>query len=416
MKSTASFRAHKVVEACQEIAGFSDNPAYLVRTYLSPATRRVHDFLRSWMDRLGMRPSIDAVGNLRGLYPGKRQNAGRLLIGSHIDTVPNAGAFDGVLGVIMGLALIEGLEADRLDYDIEIVAFSEEEGVRFGVPFIGSRALIGDIDAPLLQLTDPRGVSVAQAMESFGLNLSELHAALLNPATFAFLEFHIEQGPVLDQLNAPLGIVEAIAGQSRYELTFHGKANHAGTTPMSLRHDALTGAAEWIGAVEQQARITNGLVATVGRLEVTPGATNVIPSEVRLSLDLRHTDDATRHAAADDMEANGRQIASTRGLQLSLQKKLDQPAIPLDRGLRDSLAAAVAATGRDGHRMNSGAGHDAMVLARKLPSAMLFLRSPAGISHHPDETVLVEDVQAALDAGLYFLKHLNPPPTVQKNL
>jgi allantoate deiminase len=363
------------------------------------------------MHRLGMTSHIDAAGNLRGLHSSGLPNAPRLLIGSHIDTVPDAGAYDGVLGVVIALALIENLAenlTETLPYDIEVAACSEEEGVRFAVPFIGSRALIGTIDESLLQKTDPCGTTLTQAIEAFGLDPARIPEAVLHPDTFAFVEFHIEQGPVLEDLNLSLGVVEAIAGQSRYELNFHGNANHAGTSPMHLRHDALAGAAEWITAVERHAQTTPGLVATVGRIEALPGATNVIPGDVRVSLDIRHASDPIRHTALNKLLKEAAQIAASRGLTLNTLEQFIASATLMDSSLASALEAAAQATGFRPHRMVSGAGHDAMVLAKKVPAAMLFLRSPGGISHHPDESVLIEDVQAALDAGLYFLKHLDP--------
>ena len=255
---------------------------------------------------------------------------------------------------------------------------------------------------------DAHGATLSQAIQAFGLDSAKIPDAILHPGTFAFVEFHIEQGPVLEALDLGLGVVEAIAGQSRHELTFHGKANHAGTTPMHLRHDALAGAAEWITAVERQAKATPGLVATVGRIEAFPGATNVIPGQVRVSLDIRHASDPIRLAALDELLENARQIAASRGLTLDTLQQFHASAILMDSDLASALEAAAQATGSRTHRMASGAGHDAMVLARKVPVAMLFLRSPGGVSHHPDESVLLEDVQAAFDAGLYFLKHLEP--------
>ncbi len=403
--------ARKVIDACGAIAQFTETPGNLTRTYLSPPFHDVHTFLRIWMHRLGMPSHVDAAGNLRGLHSCRRPHAPRLLIGSHIDTVPNAGAYDGVLGVVIALALIENLAenmTETLPFDIEVVAFSEEEGVRFAVPFIGSRALIGDIGDDLLQQTDKHGATLTAAIEAFGLNPEQMPNAVLHPNTFAFVEFHIEQGPVLEDLNLSLGVVEAIAGQSRYELTFHGKANHAGTSPMHLRRDALAGAAEWIAAVERHAQTTPGLVATVGRIEALPGATNVIPGDVRVSLDIRHPSDPTRHAALNKLLEEAVQIAASRNLTVDTLQQFNAAAIPMDSNLASALEAAAMATGCHPHRMASGAGHDAMVLAKKVPAAMLFLRSPGGLSHHPDEAVLLEDVQAALDAALYFLKHLDP--------
>ncbi len=395
------------MDVCDAIARFSETPDNLTRTYLSSPFHGVHELLRDWMYRLGMTSHVDAAGNLRGLYSCGQLRAPRLVIGSHIDTVPDAGAYDGVLGVVIALALIGNLN-EPLRYDIEVVAFSEEEGVRFAVPFIGSRALIGDVDEALLAQTDLRGITLAEAIRSFGLDPARMAEAVLHPDSFAFVEFHIEQGPVLEDLHLALGIVEAIAGQSRYELTFRGKANHAGTSPMHLRKDALAGAAEWITAVERHARATAGLVATVGRIEALPGATNVIPGEVGVSLDIRHASDSIRLGALSALLQEAESIASSRGLSLAAVQQFHASAVPMNASLAAALEAAAGPTGAAPHRMISGAGHDAMVLARKLPAAMLFLRSPGGVSHHPDESVLLEDVQAAFDAGLYFLKHLEP--------
>jgi len=403
--------ARQVIEACDAIASFSETPDNLTRTYLSAPFHDVHNFLSDWMRRLGMAAHVDAAGNLRGVYACGKTHAPRLVIGSHIDTVPDAGAYDGVLGVVIALTLIENLAenlTEPLPYDIEVVAFSEEEGVRFATPFIGSRALIGDIDEELLAHTDLDGVTLSEAIESYGLAPAAIPDAVLHPDSVAFVEFHIEQGPVLEELNLPLGVVEAIAGQSRYELTFRGKANHAGTSPMHLRRDALAGAAEWIGAVERHAQRTPGLVATVGRIEALPGATNVIPGEVCVSLDIRHASDPVRLTALHALIEEAERIAASRGLRLDTVQQFEASAVPMDARLAAALETAAGATGASPHRMISGAGHDAMVLAKRLPAAMLFLRSPGGVSHHPDESVLVEDVQAAIEAGLYLLKHLVP--------
>lgn len=399
--------AEAVLAVCRTVAQFSEEPARLTRTYLSPPTREVHVFLQASMARLGMESSVDAAGNLRGLRRGQSSSRQRLLLGSHIDTVPNAGAFDGVLGVAIALSLVEALEGHSLDYDIEIVAFSEEEGVRFGVPFIGSRALVGSVDDALLESKDVFGRSLKEAIAAFGLPPCELPQAALHADSFAYVEFHIEQGPVLEEQNTQLGIVEAVSGQSRYEITFRGQASHAGTTPMNLRQDALAGAAEWIVAVEREAVITPGLVATVGRVTVSPGAANVVPGEVSMSLDIRHPSESIRHAAGEGMLRSAQAISSRRRLRVGAVLRVDQPAVAMEARLTAALEAAALATGSRPLRMISGAGHDAMVIAEKIPAAMVFLRSPGGISHHPDETVLVGDVQAALDAGLYFLKHLD---------
>ena len=399
-------RSQQIIERCLTLSRFSEEPGRTTRTFLSAPMRDVHRCLRDWMERIGMQVELDAAGNLRGLYPGLEPEAPHLLIGSHVDTVPGAGAFDGVLGVVIAIALVEALQGRRLRCGIEVAAFSEEEGVRFGVPFLGSRALIGTLDSALLARCDQNGRAVVDAIRDFGLDPDYLPSAILKGDLRGYLEFHIEQGPVLDNLDLPLGLVEAIAGQSRLELRFDGHANHAGTTPMPMRKDALAGAAEWISLVEQEALATPGLVATVGKFEVLPGAGNVIPGEVRASLDVRHANDDSRRSAVERLVNAAQEIAARRNLTIDYSTRLDQSAVACDLDLVAQLERGVVAAGYPVHRMVSGAGHDAMILAQRMPMAMLFLRSPGGISHHPDESVLPDDVEAALQTGLSFLENL----------
>ena len=351
-----------------------------------------------------MTSSVDAVGNLRGVFSGKSRK--RLVIASHLDTVPDAGAYDGILGVVLGLTLIEALDNQQLAFDIEVIGFSEEEGVRFGVPFLGSRAFAGTFPPEWLDLADPQGVTVRQAIAAFGPDPAHIPAAAFDSSTFAYLEFHIEQGPVLESLHLPLSAVQGIAGQSRFRVRFDGQANHAGTTPMDLRKDALAGASQWIGAVERLGRNTPGLVATVGRVEVTPGAGNVVPGAVDASLDVRHADDAIRKTSAHALIESAERISQSRGLQFHSEQLLDQASVPCDPHLTSLLNRSMAKAGYPAHSMVSGAGHDAMVLAAHIPSTMLFLRSPGGISHHPDESVIADDVAAAIKTGLQFFAEL----------
>ena len=396
-----------VIQRCKELARFSEDPDRITRRFLSPPMRDVHKTLSGWMERLGMRVHVDAAGNVRGEYEGRERSEARLLIGSHVDSVPGAGAYDGVLGVVLGIALIEALAKRRFRFGLEIVAFSEEEGVRFGVPFIGSRALTGTLNGDLLSVRDADGVTVAEAIRRFGLDPARLPEAVVDPrGVLGYLEFHIEQGPVLESLNLGLGIVTAIAGQSRLGVTFRGTANHAGTTPMHLRRDALAAAAQWISMVEREARAVAGLVATVAQIDAKPGTANVIAGEVRTSLDVRHASDVERRAAVAKLLAQAEEIGKERGITVEAERRLDQATVGCDEGLVKTLEGAVSSAGFTVHRMVSGAGHDAMVLAGHVPAAMLFLRSPKGVSHHPDETVLEEDVDAALQAGLNFLAQL----------
>jgi allantoate deiminase len=399
--------AREMVRRCRQLAGCTEVPGETTRTFLSRPMKDVHRKLAGWMSAAGMVVRVDAAGNIRGVYPAaSTAPAPRLFIGSHLDTVPNAGAFDGVLGVVMGGGLIELLGGRRFPFSIEVVGFSDEEGVRFGEPFIGSRAFAGTFDPVMLALQDVRGRRLDDAIRDYGLDPDRLPAAQAEPSAAGYLEFHIEQGPILDELNLPLGIVEAIVGQTRVDVAFTGMANHAGTTPMLSRHDALAGAAEWIVSVEHAARTTTGLVATVGRVHVHPGTGNVIPGRCELSLDVRHADDGSRVRAASDIEAAARDIARRRALDVSWAVRLDQPSVVMDGSLTEALARSVERAGFPPHRLFSGAGHDAMVVARRMPVSMLFMRSEKGISHHPDESVRDDDVAAALEAGSCFLEEL----------
>jgi allantoate deiminase len=398
--------AHQILERCRLLASYTEQAGHIARTFLSEPMRAVHRDLSAWMRQAGMSAFVDPAGNLRGSYDSPALGARRLYIGSHVDTVPRAGAFDGVLGVVLAVALVENLAGRRLPFHIEVVAFSEEEGVRFGVPFIGSRAMIGDAGDDLLEPRDANGISVREAIRAFGLDPARIAEAQTGEDALGYFEFHIEQGPVLEELNLPLGVVESIAGQSRIDVVFEGQANHAGTTPMHLRRDALAGAAEWIVIVEREAKSVTGLVATVGRLDVQPGAANVIPGHVRAALDVRHASDAVRLQCVERLLGCAHQCATRRRLVVTTEPRLNQPAVAMDEALVRMTERAVSASGQAVHRMSSGAGHDAMIMARRMPAAMLFLRSPGGISHHPGETVLQEDVAAALKVGEALLNEL----------
>jgi allantoate deiminase len=350
--------------------------------------------------------SVDAVGNLRGFYPAALPGTPRILIGSHLDTVPNAGAFDGILGVVLAIGLVELLNGLKLPFGIEVIGFSEEEGVRFGVPFIGSRALVGRADEELLGRKDAHGIPVRKAIQDFGLNPNEISQAPLRDDVLGYIEFHIEQGPVLENLGRPLGVVEAIVGQNRLEFTFSGQANHAGTTPMNRRHDALAAAAEWIVAVENLAQHTPGSVATVGLVEAKPGAMNVIAGEARATLDIRHTSDRARTEALGELIRQAESIATRRGATAKWRTLLAQNAVAMDPFLTEQIEHALQKAGCQPHRMASGAGHDAMILAEKVPAAMIFLRTPGGISHDPSESVHLDDVAKALECGQHLLTQL----------
>ncbi len=408
MQTTSDYTnlAEKVIARCRKLASFSEDADGTRRTFLSAPMRDCHREVSSWMKALGMTVSVDAVGNLRGFYPATSPGAPRILIGSHLDTVPNAGAFDGILGVVLAIVLVESLEGLRLSFGIEVCGFSEEEGVRFGIPFIGSRALVGRVDEELLGRKDEHGISVRKVIQDFGLSPNEISKAALSDDVLGYLEFHIEQGPVLESLGRPLGVVEAIVGQNRLEFTFSGQSNHAGTTPMNLRHDALAAAAEWIVGVENLAQRAREIVATVGFVEAKPGVMNVIAGEARATLDIRHASDRARTEALDELIRQAESIAARRGVTAKWRTLLAQHAVAMDPLLTGQIDHAIQKAGCEAHRMASGAGHDAMILAEKIPAAMIFLRTPGGISHDPAESVHLDDVAKALECGQHLLTQL----------
>jgi allantoate deiminase len=399
-------RAQRAIAACRQIARMSEEPGRITRRFLTPTVHEVHKLLRSRMESLSMTVRTDAAGNLRGLWQPPGASGKRLVLGSHIDTVPDAGAYDGVLGVALALEWTRLAQELKLPLPIEVIAFSEEEGMRFGVPFIGSRAVAGRFDPALLILKDADDVTLADAISAFGLDPDKIGEAALDAEALGFVEIHIEQGPVLESEDLSVAAVTAIVGQTRLTAEFRGHANHSGTTPMRLRRDALAGAAEWISAVESIALQTEGLIATVGKIDAEPNAANVIAGVAHVSLDVRHADDASRKTAVESLLAQAYAVAEKRGLTLEIARQMDQPAVPMDERLTAYLADAIAAAGLPEKLMTSGAGHDAMVMAARVPTTMLFLRSPGGISHHPDESVLEEDVEAALNVGHRFLQRL----------
>ena len=399
-------RARRAIAECQQIAAMSEEHGRITRRFLTAPVHDVHAHLRLRMAALDMQVTADAAGNLRGLWTPPRAGSSRLVLGSHIDSVPNAGAFDGVLGVTLALEWVSVAQEMAFPMAIEVIAFSEEEGVRFGVPFIGSRAVAGRFDPALLALRDGEGISVEEAIRAYGLDPGGIEEARITSEAAGFVEVHIEQGPVLETEGLSVAVVSSIVGQTRLSLEFAGQANHAGTTPMRLRRDALAAAAEWIASVESIASRTDGLVATVGKIAVEPNAVNVIAGKARVSLDVRHARDAARSGAVDELVAKAQAIAEHRGLAVECSRQMNEPAVPMDERLTAYLADAVEASGLPLKSMPSGAGHDAMVMAARVPTAMLFVRSPGGISHHPAETVLEEDVEASLHVAQKFLERL----------
>ncbi len=403
-----------VVTRCQKLARFSEDLGSTRRTFLCPPMHDCHREIARWLEPIGVEVRIDAAGNLRGVYPAVEPNAPTLLIGSHLDTVPNAGAYDGILGVVLAVALLDALDQRRFPFAIEVVGFSEEEGVRFGVPFIGSRALIGTLDEELLSRCDARGNFRAEGDRELWPESWRNFSGCLESRYHCLRGVSHRAGSSFGETGATARSSRTITGQSRLEFTFVGRANHAGTTPMDLRYDAIAAAAEWITAVERLARDTSGLVATVGRINAKPGATNVIAGEARLTLDVRHGSDDVRTGAVENLIRLAEQISRRRGLSVSHNTLSNQQAVPMDPILMNEIEEAIRKTGCEPHHMVSGAGHDAMIMAEKVPTGMIFLRTPGGISHDPAESVEVEDVAKAIECGLHLLDQIASSKAFQK--
>jgi allantoate deiminase len=400
-----------VMERCDILAACSDDPHELTRPFASDAMRRAQTRVETWMKEAGMAVSRDQVGNLRGRYEGK--GAATLLLGSHLDSVRNAGRYDGPLGVMVAIAAVQRMHDEklRMPFAIEVLAFADEEGLRFGSTYLGSRAVAGTFERDDLERTDASGVSMAAAIAAFGGDPKRIDDDRWRGGELlGYCEVHIEQGPVLESLGVPVGVVSAIAGQNRTILTFKGEAGHAGTVPMDKRRDALAAAAEFVVAAEAEARSRPGLMATVGRLEVHPGAANVIPGEVELSLDVRHPDDATRAGAVKGILGFARDISSRRRVELVARPVSENPAVPCAPRLVSLLSRGVADLGHEAVQLPSGAGHDAVAMAKLTDVGMLFVRCKGGVSHHPSESVKVEDVGVAIDVLSRFLELL-PRPT-----
>ncbi len=400
-------RASVVLERCAELGLVSEEPGNLTRRPLTTAAREAERLVASWMRDAGGQVTIDPVGNVTGRWrPSGAAIVPVIVIGSHIDTVRDAGRFDGPLGVLLGIALMETLVTPSSSlfpsqpFGIDVVAFAGEEGARFSLPFLGSRMMVGDLPVELLARLDDEAVSFGQALRDVGIDPESVagqRPAYAPDEVLLYLEPHIEQGPVLDAAGEAIGVVSAIAGQTRRRVTLTGRANHAGTTPMRLRADALAGAAEAVLAVERVARQTPGLVATVGELKVSPGSANVIPGEVTFSLDIRHAVGTTlQQAVRIIIDAIG-SIAGSRGLGVDVDGVMDVAPVACDPRVIDAIHEASRRTfGSELREVVSGAGHDAMVMATIAPVGMFFVRSPGGISHHPDESVIEADVAVAL--------------------
>ena len=401
----------RILDLAEQLAQFSETSDGLTCSYFSPAHKAAAAQLRDWMRAAGLEAEIDAVGNVVGRYASAAAAAKTLIVGSHYDTVANAGRFDGRLGILTALVVAEHLHhtGQRLPFDLQVIGFAEEEGVRFSAPYLGSSAIAGRFDASILQRRDAQGVSLASILETDGVNVAAIKALARRPETLrGYLEVHIEQGPVLLQRNLPLGIVTSIAGSARFRVNIQGIAGHAGTVPMPLRHDAAAAAAEIVLAVEQRCSAGETLVGTVGQLSVPHGLINVIPGRCELSLDVRAGDDATRDAAIADVLAAIKRIAERRGVTAEVVEIGRHPAVPCAPQLQDTLARAVARAGIEPFRLASGAGHDAAMFSGVIDVGMLFVRcGNGGISHSPLETVTAEDADLAARVLLDVLVNLD---------
>ena len=397
-----------------ELGAISESKAHLTRLFLTSEHRAAADLILGWMRDAGMRAHIDAIGNVCGRYEGERPGLPCLMLGSHYDTVRDAGEWDGPLGLITAISCVANLNRNgrRMPFAIEVVGFADEEGVRFASTLLGSRAVAGTFDESVLSARDQAGIALRDALKDFGLDPGHIGvAARRRRELLAYLELHIEQGPVLEEQQLPVGVVTAIAGATRLSVRLAGMAGHAGTVPMSLRRDALTGAAECIGAIEEFCRTDDGgLVGTVGYIHAAPGATNVIPGQVSFTMDIRAPTDQRRKRAVSDMVRRIEAIAKRRKLELQLNVTHENRTVPCAPWLKEQIAEAIAAEGFRLFELPSGAGHDGMAMIDVADVGMIFVRCRGGVSHHPDEHVELADADAGARVLLRIIENFRPQP------
>lgn len=418
MTTATSSLGQQILDCADSLARFSDMEDGLTCAFLTPAHRQAQAQLVRWMEDAGMTVRIDAIGNVIGRYAADPAVADPrvLMTGSHFDTVRNGGRYDGRLGILLPIAVVGALRdaGIRLPYHFDVVGFAEEEGLRFKTSFLASSVLAGRFDAALLDRIDADGVTMRAALAEAGFpgagDLDALRAAAVDPATLAgFVEVHIEQGPVLLNRALPLGIVTQIAGSSRFQVHVEGLASHAGTTPMDMRRDAATGAAEMTLLVEERCAQVPTLVGTVGQLQVPNGSSNVIPAACVFSMDIRAGEDSIREDAIADIVAGIERIAARRALQVKVERVTPVNNAPCANWLMDQFAAVLRKRGLEEFKLPSGAGHDAMMMQRITDVAMLFVRcGNGGISHNPLETITASDAQQAAEAFVDFLRHFKP--------
>lgn len=401
----------EIVRRIDALGAISETSGHLTRIFLSPEHRAAADLLLSWMQDAGMRAQLDAIGNVCGRYEGERAGSPCLMLGSHYDTVRDAGKWDGPLGLITAICCVGDLHrrGKRLPFAVEVTGFADEEGVRFASTLLGSRAIAGTFDESVLGVTDSAGISMRDALSRFGLDPDHIGAAArARSELLAYVELHIEQGPVLESQGLPAGVVTAISGATRLSVALSGMAGHAGTVPMALRRDALAGAAECILAIEAYCRADSGLVGTVGTINAKPGAANVIPGSVSFSIDIRSASDEHRARAVADIIERVETIAGRRNLDPAIVLTHENRTVPCALWLRSQVADAIAGEGYPVFELPSGAGHDGMAMIDVADVAMLFVRCRGGISHHPDEHVDPADADAGARVLLRLIENFRP--------
>jgi len=403
--------AARIMQRLTALAALTSDPPRLTRVFLSEEHRQANALAAAWMAAAGMRARVDAMGNITGRLEGSSQGLPALMLGSHLDTVRDAGRYDGMLGVVTAIECAHAIGPGVLPFALEVVGFGDEEGVRFGSTLLGSRAIAGTLDLTVLAAMDRDGISMADALRNFGLDPGQVRAASRRrEELLAYVELHIEQGPVLEHSGIAVGCVTSINGATRLQVQMQGMAGHAGTVPMSRRRDALAAAAEVILAVEQRCSQEQHLVGTVGRIEARPGAVNVIPGECRFTIDVRAPQDERRRQAVADIRAAVAEISARRGIHSSIESLHDSAASPCAPWLMQQIDAAIAAQGIAPQRLPSGAGHDAMAMASIAATGMIFVRCAGGISHNPAESITMEDAQVGFDTLCRFVRDFRPQP------
>ncbi len=401
--------AVRIMQRLEALAALSADPPRLTRVFLSEEHRRANELVAGWMAQAGMAARVDAMANITARMEGRSAGLPALMLGSHLDTVRDAGRYDGMLGVVTAIECAQHLGAGVLPFALEVVGFGDEEGVRFGSTLLGSRAVAGTLDLKVLQATDQEGIRMADALRSFGLDPDQVGAAARRRSQLlAYVELHIEQGPVLERAGLAVGCVTSINGATRLGVHLRGMAGHAGTVPMGARQDALAAAADVILAVEQRCSREQHLVGTVGRIEARPGAVNVIPGESRFTIDVRAPQDSRRVQAGADIRAAVADISVRRGVHAGIELLHDSAAAPCAPWLMQQIDAAIAAQGITPLRLPSGAGHDAMAMAAIADTGMIFVRCAGGISHHPAESITLEDAQAGFETLCRLVRELDP--------